>query len=340
MYNMYFSKNNTPYKNIVYFEKILIIETYLIGYKTEGEAILFFIRTDGKISFSGLVDCFYLAEVDKIKEILDKNNVEKLDFICWTHPDFDHSKGLKNVIDEYTSQKTMIWIPEGIDTKEINCSEEVKKLFECLKECTTNIHAEYNVYSVSDKKDMMYYNSFCFQKDVARYPLEITSYTPNSNIIRKQNYMERFIKNDRSIFFVLALGDVRIFLTGDVEDGTLEKIPSNYFYDNVHIIKIPHHGSDSSVKMLDLGWDECDVAFSTVYRKGNNDLPILNVMEQYNKRVKHLMCTGKKVQNQESEKYGIIKIETDVVNNKYSIQKEGNAEYWESASDLEKESNS
>ena len=118
----------------------------------------------------------------------------------------------------------MIWIPEGIDTKEINCSEEVKKLFECLKECTTNIHAEYNVYSVSDKKDMMYYNSFCFQKDVARYPLEITSYTPNSNIIRKQNYMERFIKNDRSIFFVLALGDVRIFLTGDVEDGTLEKI--------------------------------------------------------------------------------------------------------------------
>ena len=102
-----------------------------------------------------------------------------MDFICWTHPDFDHSKGLKNVIDEYTSQKTMIWIPEGIDTKEINCSEEVKKLFECLKECTTNIHAEYNVYSVSDKKDMMYYNSFCFQKDVARYPLEITSYTPN-----------------------------------------------------------------------------------------------------------------------------------------------------------------
>ena len=42
MYNMYFSKNNTPYKNIVYFEKSLIIETYLIGYKTEGEAILFF----------------------------------------------------------------------------------------------------------------------------------------------------------------------------------------------------------------------------------------------------------------------------------------------------------
>lgn len=52
------------------------------------------------------------------------------------------------------------------------------------------------------------------------------------------------------------------------------------------------------------------------------------------------MCTGKKVQNQESEKYGIIKIITDVLNNEYSIQKEGNAEYWESASDLEKGSNS
>ena len=52
---------------------------------------------------------------------------------------------------------------------------------------------------------MMFYNSVCFQKDMNGYPLEIISYAPNSKIIRKQNYMDQFIKNDRSIFFVLAL---------------------------------------------------------------------------------------------------------------------------------------
>ena len=329
MYDMYSSGgSNSSFKKIIFFEEKLVIETYLIGYKLEGEAVLFFVRTDGAISFSGIVDCFCTVENDKVTEILKKNKVDKLDFICWTHPDFDHSKGLKDIIDMYASEKTSIWIPEGIDAKEITCSQEVQKLFEYLRECTTNIVSEYNVYSISDRKDMMFYNSVCFQKDMNGYPLEIISYAPNSKIIRKQNYMDQFIKNDRSIFFVLALGDVRIFLTGDVEDDTLEKIPSNYFGNHVHIMKIPHHGSDSSVKMLDLGCYECDVACSTVYRKGSNNLPLSNVMEEYDKRTQFLMCTGKSDKNNENENYGIIKIETDILAHTFSTQMEGNAEYW------------
>ena len=111
--------SNSSFKKIIFFEEKLVIETYLIGYKLEGEAVLFFVRTDGAISFSGIVDCFCTVENDKVTEILKKNKVDKLDFICWTHPDFDHSKGLKDIIDMYASEKTSIWIPEGIDAKEI-----------------------------------------------------------------------------------------------------------------------------------------------------------------------------------------------------------------------------
>lgn len=329
MYSIYSSgKNISRYKQMVYFEKHLIIETYIIGYKNEGESILFFIRADGGISFSGLVDCFRLDDVDKVKDILEENGVYKLDFICWTHPDLDHSKGLKDIIKNYVSEKTYIWIPESVDAQEITCSKEVKELFEQLKKCTVNADAELNVYSVSDRKDMMFYNSICFQKGTNGFPLEIVSYSPNSKIIRKQNYMDKFIKNDRSVFFVLALGSARIFLTGDVEDDTIEKIPSDFFGEHVHIMKIPHHGSDSSVKMLDLGWRGCDIACSTVYRKGRSNLPLTNVMEHYSENAKYLLCTGKADRDKETEKYGVVKIVTNVLENEFSTYIEGNAESW------------
>ena len=40
------------------------------------------------------------------------------------------------------------------------------------------------------------------------------------------------------------------------------------------------------------------------------------------------MCTGKVDGNAENENYGIIKIETDILGHTFSIQMEGNAEYW------------
>lgn len=320
-------RNLSEYNQMVYFNKNLVIETYIIGYKNEGESILFFIRVDGGISFSGLVDCFQVDGVNKVKDILAENSICKLDFICWTHPDLDHSKGMKEILNEYVSAKTQIWIPEGVDVRDIKCSKEVKDLFSYLKECVVKEDAEFNVYSASDQKDLLYYNSICFQRGMDRYPLKLFSYTPNSKIIRKQTYMDKFKKNDRSIFFVLGLGDVRIFLTGDIEDDTIERIPRGIFGEHIHIMKIPHHGSDSSVKMLELGWNECDIACSTVYRKGTN-LPVESIMKQYSENAKHLLCTGKVDREKEKEQYGMVKIMTDVIKNEYSINIEGNADIW------------
>ena len=62
--------NSNKYKNIVFFQKSLLVETYIIGYKTEGETILFFIRADGGVSFSGLVDCYRSKDIDIVSSIL------------------------------------------------------------------------------------------------------------------------------------------------------------------------------------------------------------------------------------------------------------------------------
>ena len=44
-------------KNIL-FDRKLEFEINLIGYKHKGESIIFFLRTDGKIVYSGIVDCY------------------------------------------------------------------------------------------------------------------------------------------------------------------------------------------------------------------------------------------------------------------------------------------
>ena len=329
MYNISSTIRKIPeYNQMVYFEKRLMIETYIIGYKNEGESILFFIRADGGISFAGLVDCFQIDNINKVKDILMENSICKLDFICWTHPDLDHSKGMKEILEEYVSEKTQIWIPEGVDVQDITCSQDVKELFSYLKECSVKLDAEFNVYSASDQKDLLYYSSICFQKGMDRYPLKIFSYAPNSKIIRKQNYLDKFIKNDRSIFCVIALGDVRIFLTGDVEDDTIERIPRGIWGEHIHIMKIPHHGSDTSVKMLELGWNRCDIACSTVYRKGRSNLPLESVMKQYSENAKSLFCTGNADRETENEQYGIVEVVTDVIKKEYSTKIEGNADIW------------
>lgn len=314
------------YKNLIIFENSLSIETNIIGYQNQGEAILIFIYSDNVISYSILIDCYATNNNDKITEILVSHNVSTLDFICWTHPDLDHSKGLKKIIEQFASDKTQIWIPEDVDYNEITCSKEVKELFKYLNNCLTSQEAEYNVYSTSDMKNMLCYNSVCFKHGINEYPLKITSYAPNSKLIRKQNCMDQFIKNDRSIFCTLELGDACIYLTGDIENSTINMLPIDQINPYCHICKIPHHGSETSTDFINI-LTQCDIACSTVYRIGKCSLPNKAVLGSYEENTTLLYCTGMQNISKEKYSYGILTITTDILNRTFSIRTEGNAEF-------------
>lgn len=310
-----------------YVRNTLVLETYIIGFKNEGESIIFFIRVDGGISFSGLIDCYKIKRDEIVKDILNKNKVQSLDFICWTHPDLDHSKGIKEIIENYSSEKTSVWIPEGIDQQEIRCSKEIQSFFGYLKDSIKSNNG-LKVYSASDKKDLLCYNPIAFQFNTEIYPLQLISYTPNSSLIREQLYLDRFVKNDRSIFLVLSLGEVKNLFTGDIEDKAICSLPHEFEGDHIHVVKIPHHGSGSSVSFLDLGWGDCDLACSTVYRIGQSNLPEIDIMDRYKQMSRYLVCTGKTTSQSEKYKYGFVEVKTDVLNCTYSYKTFGNACLW------------
>jgi beta-lactamase superfamily II metal-dependent hydrolase len=145
-------------KNII-LEKNLYIELYLIGYKNIGESIVFLIYCDSRVVYSGVIDS-YEQEMNKAVEILERNNVNSLDFICWTHPDEDHSIGIDTLIEKYASENTTIYIPECINGSEYSYNERVKSTFDIID--NTLASRKKNCFKVKSASDYKVLEMFCF----------------------------------------------------------------------------------------------------------------------------------------------------------------------------------
>lgn len=73
----------------------------------------------------------------------------------------------------------------------------------------------------------------------------------------------------------------------------------------------------------------CQIACSTVYRIGSVNLPLASILDEYAKVSEDLYCTGNLVSAKEHNCYGIVTIETDVINEAYEVRLNGNASSYE-----------
>lgn len=299
----------------------LVIEINVIGYKTEGESSVVFIKNDSKIAFSIVVDCFCCRNMNKTVEILRNNNIKHIDYLCWSHPDNDHSKGMCDIYDEFVNENTIVNIPENVDSAYKKCSNEVKNLFDKLKKESCN--SKSNIYTVSDSKDLLFYkNNICFKYDDDYViDLKMNSFAPNSSLILEQSLYGDFNKNDHSIGFTIKLGEVVLMFTGDMGNTTIAKLPK--LYEQLYFLKIPHHGSETSSKMLDV-FKSVNVVCSTVYRKGKNNLPSQNIINSYKKKTNNLYITSSD-SNPNDNGYGVINISIDVLNDSFQTTLYGDA---------------
>lgn len=297
-----------------------MIEINVIGYKTEGESSVVFIKNDSKIAFSIVVDCFCYQNMNKTVEILRNNNIKHIDYLCWSHPDNDHSQGMCDIYDEFVNENTIINIPENVDNAYEICSNKVKNLFDTLKKESCKINS--NIYTVSDNKNLLFYtDGICFRYDNCDFYLKMNSFAPNSSLIRKQSLYGDFNKNDHSIGFTIKLGEVVLMFTGDMGNTTIAKLPK--LYEQLYFLKIPHHGSETSSKMLDV-FKSVNVVCSTVYRKGKNNLPSQNIINSYKKKTNNLYITSSD-SNPNDNGYGVINISIDVLNDSFQTTLYGDA---------------
>lgn len=309
-----------------------------------GESIVFLIKGDDIVLFSGVIDCYEKGKINKTLEILDANKVKTVDYICLTHPDEDHCVGLDKIIKKSGSETYLVY-PNGLfnllieessrkkkDVKDSRVLKSIKELSGCLAKRKDSKTKSKRIMGCSGKNEIIALNEISFKSLSTgnRYPLIINTYTPISEIIDRYAAKHLLEKkagktshNDLSIVTAIAIGDFKMLLCGDVEKDTLElwtrqwKPDDKIFFSGViDYLKIPHHTSMGSEDLLQ-SLEKVGIfsnSVTTVFRK--KSLLDVELLGRYKKKSDKVYCTGKVKQEKgkTKENWGIVKLTVDIFN--------------------------
>jgi len=158
-----------------------------------------------------LVDAGEAEKGENVTRYLDEIGVKKVDYLVGTHPHSDHIGGLQGIIEKYKIGK--IYMP-----KVNHDSMTFENLLMCIKEKGMQIE--------SPKKGEIIY-----QKDDVKIQCLSDSELEYDNL------------NDYSIVLKVTHKNRSFLLTGDAENEILDVID---FDGKVDVLKVPHHGAETS----------------------------------------------------------------------------------------------
>ena len=84
------------------------------------------------------MDCYKTEEQNAVKMVLEKERIKKVDFVCWTHPHDDHTRGLDEIWKEYCTTETCFCCSDIIEADLELYSKEAKMLFESIADIHTS----------------------------------------------------------------------------------------------------------------------------------------------------------------------------------------------------------
>ena len=157
-----------------------------------------------------LVDAGEKKDAKAIKEVLDSKDITEIDILVATHPHEDHIGGMQTILQSYEVKK-LIMSPTG----------HTSKLYENLL-----LEIDSQGMMIDGAKPGQIYT----QGDIK---LEV--------IAPCDKYSEL---NDNSVVIIASYGETDILLTGDAEVNAEEDFIE--YVRDVDILKVGHHGSDTS----------------------------------------------------------------------------------------------
>lgn len=173
----------------------------------EGDCILIQVNNKNMLIDSGSKD-------SKSISYLKKHNIKKLDYMILTHPHEDHIGNAPSIINNF--KINTIYAP-----KIVSSSESFKNLILAIKKKKlkiTKAHSSQHIYLGDDVN--------CF------------ILAPNSNSYEKTN--------DYSIVLKITYGNTSFLFTGDAESLSEEEMIHKGYNLKSDVLKIGHHGSNSS----------------------------------------------------------------------------------------------
>lgn len=274
------------------------IRIYVVGYPNEGESIVFSVCAKGMPFVTIVTDCYISDGYNHTIKVLEENHIDQIDAFVWTHPDRDHSIGIIDLLNTYDSErKSKIFLPHtlnGGQDYEV-CDESVAALTFLMQQYDSN--RKYNLNFVSLNKGeiprSLYRIKIIEHSTGNDVDISLKFLAPNSSLIeRRDGAGTDFCLNDLSLVYVLNINGFNYLFTGDLINQTVQFIDADDLL-NTNFVKIPHHGSDSSSKFVDLLNQnnlENVVSVSTVFVAKNDPKP--EILRAYQTFSTLVCCTG------------------------------------------------
>ena len=216
----------------------------------------------------GQADCFLFVKGDKVAlvdcgtrstgkdavEYIKSLGITRLDYVFGTHPHDDHMGGMYDIITNFEVGKIIIpQVKEG----QVTTNWYIKLMKQIVD---GNYEVEYsktgNEYFLGDAKIQIVWQSELEQDNVNNY----------SDIIK------------------VSFGDMDVLMTGDAETEIEEEVLRSGVQIDAEILKVGHHGSDTSSS--DEFLDEIDPDYGLISCKVGNkyEHPTKNTMEKLQQR--------------------------------------------------------
>lgn len=250
-------KNEEQSKNA---EQVVMVEEATDVVKQEGELILTMIDVGQADCFllmqngeTALVDCGTRSTGKDAVEYLKSIGITKLDYVFGTHPHDDHMGGMYDIITNLEVDK--IIIPK---VEEELTSNWYMKLMEELSS------GEYTI--VNPKVGDIYSLGDATIKVIGQM------FETNGNT------------NNYSTVMKVSFGEMDIIMTGDAETEVEDKILASKENIDAEILKMGHHGSDTSTSTKFLDAISPDYALISSKVGNKYEHPIKSTMEKLEER--------------------------------------------------------
>ena len=283
------------------------LEIYTIGFPTKGESIVSLLKDGTQVKYAFCVDAYYPDGSNGLEQIAKITGVTKINRFIWTHPDEDHSVGINRLLDRFDSNhEADIILPAGIH-KGLRLCESAKESMDYIRKYY-NYNREYTkVKSVIYNPDFDCPRTSLVVKEQISDNIVVCSFTifaPHGAVVNRFDFVASPYFNDISVSFEFKCNSFGFLYTGDMMNKTIELL-DDYEFHNTQFVKIPHHGSKSSGKLIRKLKEQDGIhALSVSTVNGNDKLPEEDILKGYMDVSEKVYVTGPG-----AEEYGIVKMD-------------------------------
>lgn len=287
-----------PSKYAIHIESInnLQIRVLVIGGVLQGESIIIIMsnKESREVHRVVLIDSFRGIH-DLLNNYQENWGWHHLSAVCWTHPHDDHTLDLEEILEDeklahlgHSQNDTLFVFPQILNqfTQEHHVYRDYGHII--CKKPQRPIGISDNPYN----KINIFWD-FIDDTDDTLHQVCLHFISPFHNLGDKNlniaEYDNRSKYNEMSLSCILMIDGIPyIYFGGDSPDSQIEGItPGDKSLINMcEIVKVPHHGSSGSLKVLDYISNKLRLAIITVFRKDDTvNLPDDVTLERYNEKL-------------------------------------------------------